>query len=372
MNEADGYITLNMLPKVGPVRVQRLVKALGSVEAVFRARRAELMGVDGVGPEVADSILGWEKLADPVAERGLAAQHGAVILTPADSGYPAMLRTIYDFPLALYVRGQWTERDRHSVAVVGMRAPSVYGREMARKLGYQLAYAGLTVISGLARGVDTHAHEGALAAKGRTVAVLGCGVDRVYPPENKALAQKIEATGAVLSEFPMGTKPDRQTFPMRNRIVSALSVGVVVVEAGKTSGALITARMAAEQGRHVFAIPGRVDTPGAAGCHALIREGARLVEGAADIMEELSGLFPREALVAPRQEGESKQDVVAVAELSPEERTVLECLGTDEISVDELIRKCGLPPGKVSASLARLEMRKQVKSLPGKFYTRVN
>ncbi|NJK92797.1 MAG: DNA-protecting protein DprA [Blastochloris sp.] len=281
-----------------------------------------------------------------------------------DPGYPEQLREIYDPPLVLYYRGDMEAARKRSIAVVGSRNTTYYGLETAKKLSYQMAYAGLTVGSGLARGIDTAAHQGALAAKGRTLAVIGSSMDLIYPPENRALAEMIaEQRGVVMSEFCLGTGPDRQTFPMRNRIVSGLSRGVLVVEAGAQSGALITARMALDQGRQVFAIPGRINDASSTGCHRLIKDGAKLVESVDDILQEFEFLFPKM---------ESEPRKAWPDDLSVEETTLLNTLELNEMHLDEIIRKCGLPSAKVSSTLLRLEMRKLVRQLPGKHFVKTD
>ncbi len=366
MTASDAYIVLNMVPGMGPVRCRRLCDFFGSPEAILAASASQLQRVDGVGPELSASIVQSRDRFSAEEERAKAQACGAGITTQAEESYPVALREIHDPPLVLYHKGDLVERDRHAIAIVGSRQTSHYGREMARRLGYQLAYAGWTVVSGLARGIDTFAHEGALAAKGRTLAVLGCGIDGVYPPENEALADKITTSGAVLCEFPVGTKPDRQTFPIRNRVVAGLCSGLVVVEAGKASGALITARMALDQGRQIFAVPGRADTPHAKGCHELIKEGAKLVEDAADVVGELSHLFPMaRAIPAPQPAG-------LPDDCTEEEKIILQALGDEERHLDEVCRISGLPIGVVSPTLLRLELKKRIQPLPGRFFVRLN
>lgn len=368
MTAREAYIALNMVNEVGPVRVRALLKRFGSPAAILAARTDELQQVEGVGPEVARQIRNWEATVDLPGELARIAAAGVEVLTPDDAGYPKHLREIYDPPLALYVRGTLTERDNFAIAIVGSRRASLYGQEMARKLAYQLARAGVTVVSGLARGVDTAAHQGALQAKGRTIAVLGCGVDVVYPPESKALREKIVASGgALVSEFPMGVPPDRQNFPMRNRIISGLSLGLVVAEAGLQSGALITAAQANEQGRQVFAVPGRADSPLARGSNRLIKDGAKLTEDVDDILSEFAYLLPR----TPRGAGVAEALPSAGGPvLSAVEQQVLAALGTEERTVDEIIRASGLTSACVSATLLALEMKRLVKQLPGRLYTR--
>jgi DNA processing protein len=311
-----------------------------------------------------EKITSWREI-DVERERKRAGELGLQIITQADAAYPASLREIYDPPLCLYIKGKIPETWPRGVAVVGSRETSHYGLETAKKLGYQLAYGGVPVISGLARGIDTAAHLGALAAKGATWAVLGCGLDQMYPPENDALAEKIvESGGCLISELPLGTAPDKRTFPMRNRIVSGLSFGVLVIEAGRQSGALITARQALDQGRQVFAVPGRIDNPLAQGCHRLIKDGAKLVEGVEDILGELEFLIPRESMTpTPR---------ALPANLSGDEEKVYAAIELDETPIDLITQSTGLPSGTVSSTLLRLEMKKLVRQLPGKVFVRTS
>jgi DNA processing protein len=288
-------------------------------------------------------------------------------VTRDDPDYPKNLREIYDPPLVLYVKGTLSERDAVAIGIVGSRRTTLYGQEMARKLSYQLARVGVTVVSGLARGIDTAAHKGALQAKGRTVAAIGCGIDVVYPPENKDLfAEIVEKGGAVVTEFPFGVQPDRQNFPMRNRIISGWSLGVVVVEANLKSGALITASQAAEQGRHVFAVPGRVDQPQARGCHQLIKDGAKLTEDAEDVLAEFEYLLPKKRGAATT--GETDAAPGPGLALSEHEVKILAAIGSEEMPIDQIIRDTGLTSACVSATLLALEMKRLVQQHPGKIY----
>lgn len=363
MNEREAYVTLNMLPRIGPVRLRKLLEVFGSPEAILQAKPAALRAVGGIGPEVADSLVSWQSLVDPGAELQRAADGGAQVLTQADPAYPALLKEIHDPPIVLYVRGDAAALDTRTVGVVGTRKPSLYATECAKKLSYQMAYAGLTVASGLARGVDTAAHQAALAARGRTVAVLGSGLENLYPPENRELAEKIAASGgAVISEFPMATKADRQTFPMRNRIISGLSFGLLVVEAGAQSGALISANQAGEQGRSVYVVPGRIDNPGAMGSNRLIQQGGKLVLSAQDILDDFGLLFREKPELKPASES---------LKLSETERVVRDAIGEDETAMDDIISKCGLPTHQVSSTLLALEMRKLVKQLPGSRFVKI-
>lgn len=364
MTDTEASIVLNMLPRVGPARVRRLIEAFGSPAAALAAKARELRAVGGLGDEAASSILNWRAHADLDRELADMAECGARALDWSSPEYPPRLREIHAPPVVLYVLGEILERDRHAVAIVGSRQPSHYGAECARRFGYQLAYAGLTVVSGLALGIDTHAHQGALAAKGRTIAVIGSGLKALYPPENRPLAERIAASGAVVSEFPMRARPDRQTFPMRNRIVSGWSFGVLVAEAGLNSGAMITASQAAEQGRTVYAVPGPIDRPGSQGCNRLIQQGAKLVMDVSDILDDFGLLFsPRDQPApAPRPAPEG---------LSSAEQAVLAAIGPAETHADEIIRASGLPSRAALSALMALELKRLVKQLPGKFFVKL-
>ena len=364
MTESEAYFIVNLVSGIGPVRAKRLKERFVTLDRALVSREADLRSVEGIGAELARKLSSWENSTLMEKERAWAQELDLQIVTQADAAYPAALREIYDPPLVLYIKGVIPETWPRGVAVVGSRETSHYGLETAKKLGYQLAYAGVPVISGLARGIDTAAHLGALAAKGITWAVLGCGLDQMYPPENEALAAKIvEAGGCLISELPLGTAPDKRTFPMRNRIVSGLSFGTLVIEAGRQSGALITARQALEQGRQVFAVPGRIDNPLAQGCHQLIKDGAKLVEGVEDILTELEFLIPREAVAAPRP---------LPGNLSQDEEKVYAALDLDETPIDQITQRTGLAPGAVSSTLLRLEMRKLVRQLSGKRFVRTS
>jgi DNA processing protein len=354
-----------MLDEVGPVRVRRLLDALGAPEAIFTAGKSQLLAVEGIGEEVARSIAHWRQQCDLDAELKRIAAAGVRVVTREDADYPKNLREIYDPPLVLYVKGTLSERDALSVAIVGSRRTTLYGQEMARKLAYQLGSVGVTVVSGLARGIDTQAHKGALQAKGRTVAAIGCGIDVMYPAENKQLAEEIVAGGgSIVTEFPFGVQPDKQTFPMRNRIVSGWSLGVVVVEANLKSGALITANFAGEQGRHVFAVPGRADSPLSRGSNKLIKDGAKLTEDAEDILNEFEYLLPK-----PKRDP-TKAASGATLVLTEHETKVLSAIGDDELVMDEIIQRSGLTTACVSSTLLALEMKRIVRQMPGRIYAR--
>jgi DNA processing protein len=362
MNHREACIALNMIPQMGPVKMRRLLESFGSAEHILGARPAQLTQVNGIGGELARNIADWESHADPAAEERKARELGAHVITAEDEEYPATLREIHDPPIVLYVQGKITPRDNHAVAVVGSRKASHYATECAKKLSFQMAYAGLTVVSGLARGIDTAAHQGALAAKGRTIAVIGAGLAHLYPPENAELAERIAQNGAVVSEFPIDTKPDRQTFPIRNRIVTGMSFGVLVAEAGANSGALISANMAAEQGRTLYAVPGRIDQPTCLGSNRLIQQGAKLVVSADDILDDLPVMF---------KDRPQLPEAVAPVDLTAEQHKILAAIGADETSLESVIATSGLTAAIVSSTLLGLEIRRLVKQLPGKRYVKL-
>lgn len=362
MSPLEALIALNALPKIGPIRIARLLQGFGEAAAVLKAGREALMRLQGIGPDTAEIIIRWQDHADPDAEIREAAQRGIRILTREDHEYPEPLRQAYDPPVLLYVWGTLEPRDHRAIAVVGSRRCTHYGSQVTKKLSFQLAHAGFTILSGLARGIDTAAHEAALAAKGRTIAVIGSGLARLYPPENLGLAERIASGhGAVVSEFPLHTAPDKQTFPMRNRIVAAWAQALLVTECPSWSGALITANLAAEYGKTVYAVPGPIDKPSSAGCHQLIRDGATLVSDAIQILDD-SGELPLGDVTHPKAR--------AMPPLSAEELLVHSALGSDELSVDQLVDRTQLPASSVSRTLMKLEMQGLAKTLPGFHYVR--
>lgn len=362
LSSRDAYIAFNLLDQIGPVRVRKLIAAFGSPEAVFNASHDELTRVPGIGREVAESVTSGRQGIDPVAEEEKAGRSGVRLVTFIDDEYPEALKAIHDPPLVLYIKGSLEKADRHALAVIGTRHATHYGTAVTDRLTYGLAKAGFSIISGLARGIDTVAHQAALKAGGRTLAVLGSAHDKLYPPENEELACEIASQGAVISEYPMGRPPDRQTFPYRNRIVAGMSMGVVVIEAGEKSGAVITANAALEQGRSVYAVPGRIDSPSARGCHALIKQGAKLVETIDDIVDDLQLLIPKRI---DRQAAQMKQtpDVL----LNADEEAAVKALGRGGLQIDVLARECGLNAARLNALMLGLEMKRVVRILPGRF-----
>ncbi|RYD19112.1 MAG: DNA-protecting protein DprA [Verrucomicrobiaceae bacterium] len=365
MTHREAIVALNLLPKIGPVRVRRLLEAFGdNPAAILGAPKDRLMRVDGIGEETAKILHGWQDHADPLGEIRETTERGISIVTQEDTDYPAPLRDAYDPPLLLYVWGKLEARDRHAISVVGSRRATLYGKQATKKLSYQLAQSGFTIISGLARGIDTAAHEAAVAANGRTIAVLGSGLGKLFPPENLALAERIaNGHGAVVSEFSIHTSPDKQTFPMRNRIVAAWARAVLVVECPAWSGSLITANLASEYGKPIFAVPGPIDKPTSDGCNQLIRDGATLVADASHILDDLGELpFARSAAV--------KEESTDLPELPEEEANVFAAVTADESPVDRIIERSGLPAHVVTATLMKLEMRRLVRAFPGFRYAR--
>src|SRR6266513_362465 len=327
MDSKEALVALNMIEHVGPVRVRQLLEHFGDAPSILRASKQHLLHVRGIGEETAEAIGSWEKSVDLSGELKRIQEFGCHILAQTDKEYPDLLRQIYDPPIVLYVKGGLTAKDKNAIAMVGSRLTTHYGLETARKLAYQLAYVGVTVVSGGARGIDTAAHQGALSAKGRTVCVLGTGINIVFPPENVELFERIAAHGAVITQFPFNRNADRQSFAIRNRIVAGMTLGTVVVEANLTSGALITANFATEYGRQVFAVPGRIDSPRSKGCHELIKKGAKLGEGAGDILSEFEYLFP----ASNRPASPNETGVLPAIELSQNEQRVYDTLNHEEI-----------------------------------------
>ena len=361
------YLRLHLIPDLGPRRLRRLLDFFGSVDAILAASSARLAQVEKIPNKVASAIAGAD---DDAFEKEIedAAAHGTRIICMQDEGYPDLLRHTADPPACLYVRGSLRPTDAVAISIVGTRRCSHYGAEQAVRFGELLGQAGFTVVSGLARGVDGHAHRGAIQAGGRTIAVLGNGLASVYPPEHESLAEKIVNSGALISEFPMGISPTPENFPRRNRIITGLSLGVVVIEAGKRSGALITARLAHDLNREVFAVPGRVDFPEtSAGTNGLIRDGqAKLITCLEDILDELQivgqimGRHPAED-----SEGAPSTDVDEPRPLSVHERTVLQTIRDGAEDADDICAKAGLESGKVTTALTSLQLKGLITRLPG-------
>ncbi len=353
-------LRLSMVEGVGPRLRKALLEAFGTAAAVLSAAPADLRRVPGIGPQLTRRIAVARDEIDVEAQLALCTAGGIALLAEHDEAYPRVLREIHDPPGILFVRGQILPQDAIAIAIVGSRHATQYGLAQAERLAGSLARAGVTIVSGLARGIDAAAHRGALAAGGRTLAVLGSGLLNIYPPEHVELAADVVAHGALVSEMPPHSPPVAGAFPQRNRIITGLSLGVVVVEASTHSGALISARHAMEQGREVYAVPGRVDNRMAQGCHRLIRDGAKLVETADDILEELG------PLVAPAT-GAAGETIHHPAELllNEIEQQVLQHVAAEPTTIDSVVAASGLPTGQVLSTISVLEMRHLVKRLSG-------
>jgi DNA processing protein len=359
-------LRLSMVPGVGPIARRALIARFGSPAAVLDASVTELRQVSGIGAKLASAIAEARNTQDAEAELAACRQSAIEVIVESDPRYPPLLSEIPDPPGTLFVKGDLQERDRLAIAVVGTRHATPYGLMQAGKLAAGLARAGVTIVSGLARGIDAAAHRATLEAEGRTIAVLGSGILNLYPKEHAELARQIVEHGAVISECPPGMPPMSGMFPQRNRIITGLALGVVVVEAADRSGALISARHAMEQGREVFAVPGRVDSRMSRGCHRLIRDGAKLVESVEDIFEELGPL----AHAVPTHDGRVLRNPVEL-QLNTQEQAVLTVIDSSATSIDEIVRRSQLPVNRVLATLSVLEMRRLVRRLSGNTVSRV-
>jgi DNA processing protein len=352
-NDLRYWVGFNKVSGIGAVRLRALLDHFGTIEAAWTASAGDLHAA-GLDERSIEKLLQARQGLDLDAEMGKLARHRVQVLTWDDAGYPHNLREVYSPPPVLYVRGTIEPHDEFAVAVVGTRRASVYGKEAARMIGEGLAQASVTVVSGLAMGIDTVAHQACIAAGGRTLAVLGCGVDIVYPAQNARLAADIVEHGALVSEYPLGTRPDARNFPPRNRIISGMSLGTVVVEADMGSGARITADFAAEQGRDVFAVPGNIFARGCPGTNRLIQDGAKMVCATSDILVELNLTMV----------GEQAQVRAAIPD-NPTEAALLAHLSAEPVHVDELGRAVGLPIAQVSSTLALMELKGMVRQVGG-------
>ncbi len=359
-------LRLSLVDGVGPRIRQSLLARFGTSQNVFDAPSAELMEIDGVGPKIAAAVVAAGHSRQAEQELARCRDLGIELVLRDDPAYPPALARICDPPGVLYCRGKLESRDELAVAIVGSRRCTVYGRQQAERLAGALARAGLTIVSGLARGIDAAAHRGALEAGGRTIAVLGTGLANIYPPEHGELAGAVAQHGAVVAEVSLETAPLPGLFPQRNRIIAGLSLAVVVIEASRNSGALHTVRHALEQGREVFAVPGRIDSLASEGCHDIIRDGAVLVRHADDILQ---GLGPLAAPVSAGVDGtiHTARELL----LDDQERRILNLVPIDPVPVDQILRDAGIEPSRALATLTVLEMRRLIRRLPGSQYCRV-
>ncbi len=370
MERREAYIAFNLLPEIGPARLKNLLEYIPDPRDALGAPLEKLQVIPRLGPRAAQVIHDWQKYCRLDLELRRAEQCNVLLITWDDRTYPAILKEIHDPPICLYVRGdlEALQNSEHTIAMVGSRFTTAYGESVAKKLATSAARGGWTVVSGLARGIDTICHRSVVEAGGRTVAVLGSGLDRLYPAENVGLCRAIiEKHGAVISEFPLGTSPDRQNFPQRNRIIAGLARGTIVVEAGMKSGSLITAGLANEQGRTVFAVPGRIDSPQMQGCHALLKDGARLVESFQDVLDEFSMLpsLPETRRSREAAEQEERLSTTPIP-LPSNEFQLWQAIGPSETGIDDLVAELQAPVGAVLSALLSLEIKQLITQLPGK------
>lgn len=363
------HLRWSLTPEIGPILFGRLIERFGSAGEALGAGVVRLQEVAGIGRASAERIARGRDEADIDAEFALAARHGVRILCREDAAFPEPLRHIPDPPICLYVRGELRRTDTLAIGIVGARRCTLYGHEQAYRFAYQLAARGMTIVSGLARGADSEAHKGALAADGRTLAVLGNGLARIYPPEHRELADRITRDGALISELPMATAPDRTNFLPRNRLIAGLSLGILVVEAARRSGSLSTAARANDYDREVFAVPGRVDSDYSTGTNALIRDQhAKLVMSADDILDELGEAG---AILKEEDEREPRAAAAASVSLNDDERAIWEVMNKDGRSIEVLADGTGRSAARVASTLVTLQLKGLVRQLPGGLFVRV-
>jgi len=370
----EKWLKLIRADGVGPTTFAKLIKHFGSAERVLGASVSELAKIDGVGFKTAERIAATRDKFDPATEVELAQKLGVWIINLDDNRYPPVLKRIYDPPPVLYVKGTLTRQDNLAMSIVGSRHCSLYGQEQSSRLAHFLSSAGFTICSGMARGIDTAAHQGALSAGGRTIAVQGCGLANIFPPENDRLFELIAESGACISELPLQYEPLSVNFPPRNRIIAGLSLGTIIVEAGLRSGALITARAALDYDREVMAVPGKIDSPLSKGAHQLIKQGAKLIESVEDVMEALGHIgqqLEEHVSAAAAQASERVEKPlfdVGQLKLSSDEKKIYDCLGKEPLHIEQIIAETNLMPGSVNAGLISLRLKGLIKQLPGSLF----
>ena len=367
----QALLVLNALPNIGPISLNRLLTDLGGdPREVLNAPARRLESVKGVGPAISGTVRNWSEHFNLVREEERMAKANTVFITPDNTGYPRLLKEINDPPIGLYRKGNY-EFGQPCIAIVGSRRTTLYGQSVAKRFSADLARLGFCIVSGLARGIDTAAHEGALSVGGKTAAVLGSGIDIIYPPENLDIYRKIEAEGAILSEFPFGRRADRQSFPMRNRVVAWICDAVIVVESDVQGGSMITARFAGEQGRLVYAVPGRIDQATSQGCHQLIRDGATLLTCVDDILSELNYLDGFRPSPIPPKEGQEDSAIIA-GELTSDEAMIMACFtGGAILTQDAVAELTGLSATSLSSLIMMLELKHRLaRRLDGSFEAR--
>ncbi len=365
MTEKDDkllLVTLNAIPGLGPRKIQKLAMRFKNYKTFLEAKREDFLEINGVGEIICEKILEYRSKFDPYKEIEKANNLNIKVITLKDDKYPFLLKEIYDPPPVLYFKGT-TPLSPHSIAIVGSRKASAYGKNVAAKFARELAAVDINIVSGMARGIDSCAHKGALEAKGFTIAVLGCGIDIVYPPENTGLMKDIVESGCVISSFPLGTPPQGANFPARNRIISGLSLGTLVVEAAKKSGSLITADFSLEQGREVFAVPGSIFNPYSSGTHKLIKQGAKLVENVEDILDELYLENLPESIASSGKA--NKPD------LTCEEKGILDIIDYQPTYIEEIISLSHKTPGSINILLTHLELKGYISALGGGYFAKI-
>lgn len=360
MTRREALIALNMVGEIGSIRLKKLIEYLGTPEDILKSPRNKLEKIYGIGEKISGKIVSL-KVSEIEKELDSARQKGLRVITVEDSEYPVNLRNISDPPIVLYVKGELKPEDDFSIGVVGSRRASFYGLSQAEEFSCGLAAHGFTIVSGMARGIDTFSHKGALKSGGRTIAVIGSGFNYLYPAENKKLSDEISGNGAVISEFPLDTKPLPQNFPRRNRLISGMSLGLLVVEAARNSGALITADFALEQNREVFAIPGKIDSPTSFGTNELIKQGAKLTTDISDILEEFDSTLLNESKEPIKNHIFAEKD---------EEGMLLNLISPQGVQLEELVERSRIDIPHISDMLLKLQMRKLIKQLPGKQFAR--
>jgi DNA processing protein len=372
--DIEKWLGLIRADSVGPTTFAKLINHFDSVERTLGASVGELTKIDGIGFKTAERIAKTRNKFDATAELELAEELGVWLIHLDDERYPPVLKRIYDPPPVLYIKGSLTRADNLAIAIVGSRRCSLYGQEQSSRFAHFLSSAGFTIVSGMARGIDTAAHQGALSANGRTIAVQGCGLGNIFPPENKKLFELIAESGACISELPLQYEPMPENFPPRNRIIAGLSLGTIVIEAAPNSGAMITAEAAMENNRDVMAVPGKIDSPLSKGPHRLIKQGARLIESIEDIMETLGCIGEQlhehvaEATTKASEKVETPLFDVGQLKLADDEKTIYDCLSKEPLHIDQLITETDLAAGSINAGLISLRLKGLIKQLPGSLF----
>ena len=363
--DTEQLLNLSAIPGIGSTRIRALIAHFKSTEGIFRASIKELTSIDGFEYKTAKAIKDYSNFKFGENQQKRADQDGAEIVHFWDERYPENLRKIYDPPAILFMKGNILKQDKYAISIVGTRMPSSYGKVVAEKIGRELAKKGIVIVSGLARGVDTIGHWAAIRSGGRTLAVLGSGLDQIYPSENKKLAEAIFQQGALVSEFPLGTKPDAVNFPRRNRIIAGLSLGTIVIEAGLKSGALLTANYALEQNREIFSVPGNINSPKSIGTNQLIKDGAKLISGVNDVLIEL------ESQLKHFLKEDDRQQSKVYKSLSELDKMLLDNLSNQPIHIDKLASLINKSTAETLSALLPLEFKDLVKQLPGKLFVKI-